>query len=226
MNLNNNIIIILLVIVILVVFIFFTNSKEKFVDTISMVSLKNVTDMDDKTAINTLAQISKSLMTGGLTIPGDVKITGKTTIENELTVNSIKIGKYKLSYDSDKDALMIDNGVNTVDKPSIIFVGNKCKLIGKTDGVLAVNGLYTTTDILAEGKITSNNDVAAAKKAAEAEAAATAAKAALRQRAIDKLNTDKTDVMRWMGWMGVRDNPNPIAIASKESRIADTIKTF
>lgn len=189
MNLNNNIIIILLVIVILVVFIFFTNSKEKFVDT-NVVNLSNVTSMDDKTAINTLAQISKSLMTGGLTVPGDINIRGKTKLDGDtsitgdinvtgkinnttidkdgninaksINVDSINIGgKYKLSYDSTKNALIIDNGVNTGDNPSVIFIGPKCRLGGANDesGTLVVNKLWTPGTIGATGEIRSSTSL-------------------------------------------------------------------
>ena len=79
---NNRVIIVCVIIVAIVIYLLCNNrKKEKFVDTPTtstpVVSLKDVTSMDDKTAINTLAQIAKNLMTDGLTVPGDVNVMGK-----------------------------------------------------------------------------------------------------------------------------------------------------
>lgn len=79
---NNRVIIVCVIIVAIVIYLLcYNRKKEKFVDTPTtstpVVSLKDVTSMDDKTAINTLAQIAKSLMTDGLTVPGDVNVMGK-----------------------------------------------------------------------------------------------------------------------------------------------------
>lgn len=84
-NINKNTIIVLVIIVITILYFFFGNSskKEAFTDPSgTVITLNSVTSMDDKVAINTLAQISRSLMSGGgLTIPGTVKITGNVTID-------------------------------------------------------------------------------------------------------------------------------------------------
>lgn len=78
---NNRVIVICVIIFIVVIYLFCDNrKKEKFTDTPTntpVISLKDVTSMDDKTAINTLAQIAKSLMTNGLTVPGDINVMGK-----------------------------------------------------------------------------------------------------------------------------------------------------
>ncbi len=174
---RNDIIMVIIVIVIIAVlyFIFNSSTKEKFTST-NVIDLSNVNSMDDKTAINTLAQISKSLMSGGLTVPGDIKINGKTTIGGEtningatidtngnLTVTSINIGgKYTLSYDNTDNALKISNGVDTAATPVKLTLGDKCKLRAEANGntsfLLAPN-LYSTGEIVANSNITAVGSV-------------------------------------------------------------------
>ena len=69
---------------------------------------------------------------------------GSITIIGEK--GTIKIGgQYTLSYDKTKSALVIDNGINTGDMPSVIFIGSKCRLAGGNDeyGALVVNNLWS-----------------------------------------------------------------------------------
>lgn len=82
-------ILIIIIVIIIVLYLIFT-VKEGFDNTTPVISLKDVNSLDDKTAINTLAQISKSLMDGTLTVPGDIKITGNV-ITNKLTADNINV---------------------------------------------------------------------------------------------------------------------------------------
>ena len=52
------------------------------IDNFESIPLTNqsLTGIDDANAINTLAQISTQLMAGGLTVPGNMNITGKLTV--------------------------------------------------------------------------------------------------------------------------------------------------
>ena len=65
---RNHIIMALIVIAIvaLLYFVFNNTTKENFVDTPNVIDLSMVNSNDDKVAINTLAQISRKLMTGGV----------------------------------------------------------------------------------------------------------------------------------------------------------------
>ena len=72
-----NIYIIISVIIILVIYCI-QNNTENFESTPAV--NQSLTGIDDANAINTLAQISTQLMAGGLTVPGNMNITGKLTV--------------------------------------------------------------------------------------------------------------------------------------------------
>ena len=146
---RNDIIMVIIVIVIIAIlyFVFNSSTKEKFAD-INNIDLSKVNSMDDKTAINTLAQISKSLMSGGLTVPGDIKITGKTTIDSDTIIK----GKTTIGGDTNitgitniNGAIIDTNGNLTVTSINIGGIGGKYTLLyDSTDKALKIsNGVDT-----------------------------------------------------------------------------------
>jgi hypothetical protein len=147
---RNDIIMVIIVIVIIAIlyFIFNSSAKENFADT-NVIDLSNVNSMDDKTAINTLAQISKSLMSGGgLTIPGDVNITGKTRIGSDTTIT----GKTTIGGDTNiTGKTTIGGDTNITGKTTI---GGDTNITGKTTingATMDLSGNLTVTSITIGG---------------------------------------------------------------------------
>ena len=59
--------------------------------------------VDDTNAINTLAQISKQLMAGGVTVPGNMTVQGNVTVTNNINlVNDMHTGGVLSSIGPDK----------------------------------------------------------------------------------------------------------------------------
>lgn len=78
-----NIYIITFIILLIIVFFYcFQNNTENFESNPTV--NQSLTGIDDANAINTLAQISAQLMAGGLTVPGNMNITGKLTVDSNL----------------------------------------------------------------------------------------------------------------------------------------------
>jgi len=66
--------------------------------------------VDDTNAINTLAQIAKNLMAGGVTIPGNMNIQGDLVFPNQTTIKGagrLHIGGEELLYILNKKGVMI-----------------------------------------------------------------------------------------------------------------------
>jgi hypothetical protein len=172
---GNTIIVVIVIVIVIIYLLCNSSKKEGFTNppSANVITLGNVSSMDDKVAINTLAQISKSLMAGGgLTIPGDVKITGKTTIggntdisgatningatidmsgnltAKSISVDSIKIGDAVLSWDRATRTLNIDGGKITISSdvniPGNITAGGVNVPGNITAGAVNVNALLTT----------------------------------------------------------------------------------
>jgi len=75
-------IIIFIIILIILFFYCIRDSIDNFESTPAV--NQSLTGIDDANAINTLAQISTQLMAGGLTVPGNMNITGKLTVGSNL----------------------------------------------------------------------------------------------------------------------------------------------
>jgi acyl-[acyl carrier protein]--UDP-N-acetylglucosamine O-acyltransferase len=154
----DNTIIVVVVIVVVVIYLLFTSSKkEGFVDPSgNVITLGNVSSMDDKVAINTLAQISRSLMSGGgLTIPGDVKITGKTTIGGDTNIT----GKTTIGSDTNiTGKTTIGGDTNITGKTTI---GGATNISGATNvngATIDISGNLNVTSITIGGaKLSWNN---------------------------------------------------------------------
>lgn len=72
-------------VIIIIYFIYqICNTTETFVS--ENETTQSINGIDDSNAINTLAQISKQLMTGGLTVPGDINISGNTTTDGDMII--------------------------------------------------------------------------------------------------------------------------------------------
>jgi hypothetical protein len=154
MSPNMKILIIIIVIILALYLIF--NVSEGFVNTTPVISLKDVNSMDDKTAINALAQISKSLMDGKLTVPGDLKITGTTSIGNAIVI----------STSGDISGARNINMLGDISGAKNISASGLCNLGGSTidsSGNMTTSGTVSAKNIIAtgdtklgSGKITTN----------------------------------------------------------------------
>jgi len=115
-----NIYIIIFVIIILV-FYCIQNNTENFESTPAV--NQSLTGIDDANAINTLAQISTQLMAGGLTVPGNMNITGKLTVGS----NSFSLPKGMIvafnSYEAPEGWAICDGTKGTPDLRNRFIIG-------------------------------------------------------------------------------------------------------
>jgi hypothetical protein len=73
-------------------------------------SAQSVGGVDDTNAINTLAQIAKNLMAGGVTVPGNMNIQGDLVFPNATTIKGagrLHVGGEELLYLLNKAGVMI-----------------------------------------------------------------------------------------------------------------------
>ena len=144
-----NIYIVIIVIVCLAIYLLTNSKKENFTET-NVIDLSKVNSMDDKTAINTLAQISKSLMNGTLKVLGDIDVTG-----------SIKTQKLIVSGDK----LTMDTNGNINNKGTLTTTGNtslgNTVITGtlQTSGNTSLTGTLTTTGNVSVGGVLSAADM-------------------------------------------------------------------
>jgi microcystin-dependent protein len=137
-----NIYIIIFVIIILV-FYCIQNNTENFEST-SAVN-QSLTGIDDANAINTLAQISTQLMAGGLTVPGNMNITGKLTVGSNLF--SLPKGMIVAfdSYEAPEGWAICDGTKGTPDLRNRFIIGASPNTLGTIGGnttiLLAPNNL-------------------------------------------------------------------------------------
>jgi hypothetical protein len=92
--------------------------------------------VDDTNAINTLAQIAKNLMAGGVTIPGNINVQGDLVFPNQTTIKGagrLHVGGEELLYVLNKKGVMV--GKEWGGTGDLTVQGNTT--IG---GYLAING--------------------------------------------------------------------------------------
>ena len=69
----------ILVIIILIYQIYLLNKRFSKIEGFADVPVQSLTGIDDTNAINTLAQIAKNLMAGGVTVPGAINLSNSKT---------------------------------------------------------------------------------------------------------------------------------------------------
>ena len=75
-----------IIILVILATIYFIQNNLKTTEGFETTTSQSVFGVDDLNAVNTLAQISRQLMSGGLTVPGNMIVNGKTTINSGLNV--------------------------------------------------------------------------------------------------------------------------------------------
>jgi hypothetical protein len=78
-----------IIILVLLASIYYIQNKLKESEGFQNVPAQSLGGVDDTNAINTLAQISKQLMAGGLTVPGNMRVQGDiSTGEGKVSINN------------------------------------------------------------------------------------------------------------------------------------------
>jgi hypothetical protein len=99
-----------IIIFVILVTIYYIQQKLKETEGFENVPTQSLGGVDDTNAINTLAQIAKQLMTGGITIPGAITIQGDLTFPEANTIvgkKRLHIGGEELLYILNKAGVMI-----------------------------------------------------------------------------------------------------------------------
>ena len=120
----------------------YKDNREGFADT----PVQSVGGVDDTNAINTLAQIAKNLMAGGVTVPGNMTVAGNMTINGVLNPavgvwHTSTDGKARIHYGNNSHSYYRTNDAHVWRNSA-----DQDKMILYNDGVLTVQG----RNILAE----------------------------------------------------------------------------
>jgi hypothetical protein len=169
-----------IIILVLLASIYYIQNKLKEPEGFQNVPAQSLGGVDDTNAINTLAQISKQLMAGGITVPGNINIQADLVFENARSIigkQRLHVGGEELLYILNKKGVMIGkewggNGDlqiqgNTnaagnlrvgaaLDVGTTLNVGaaisSKGNLNARTDGYnTRVGGIWTAPGVYAEG---------------------------------------------------------------------------
>ena len=91
-----------LIILVILATIYYIQSKL-LIEGFEAAPAQSLGGVDDTNAINTLAQISKQLMAGGVTVPGNMTVQGNVTVTNNINlVNDMHTGGVLSSIGPDK----------------------------------------------------------------------------------------------------------------------------
>jgi len=157
-----------IIIFVILATIYYIQTKLKDTEGFESVPAQSIGGVDDTNAINTLAQISKQLMTGGVTVPGNMSVQGDMALKgglntggpvnfNNAGANFIQINKGVVV---DKNSVQLWNN----NDGSLIIVGRKddnadynwpgIVLNGKTSTITATN--LTNTNLTTTNLTTTN----------------------------------------------------------------------
>lgn len=136
---------IIILVILLIMYYLFTclnSTKENFADA-------SASNMDDATAIQTLAQLSKQLMAGGITIPGNVNIQGDLVFPNKTNIKGagrLNIGGEEALYILNKSGVTI--GKESGGTGDLVVQGNQSVGGNETvNGNMTVTGVTTCTTL-------------------------------------------------------------------------------
>jgi len=127
-----------LIILVLLTSIYYIQNKLKDTEGFEAVPAQSLGGVDDTNAINTLAQISKQLMAGGVTVPGAMTVTGALTVNGGITtpkgtgykVTSANGQSYGI-WGGGGSGFASDNGLEIhTYKPDGGWAGNPLNIIG------------------------------------------------------------------------------------------------
>ena len=81
-----------LIILVLLASIYYIQNKLQLTEGFQSTPTQTIGGIDDSNSINTLAQISKQLMAGGVTVPGNMTVQGNMVFSNAganfITINN------------------------------------------------------------------------------------------------------------------------------------------
>jgi len=118
------------------------------------VPVQNMVGIDDTNAINTLAQISKQLMAGGLTVPGDMSVIGNITANNLINLSNTKT---KVSFQNDADNYF---RIKDNDGKPLLAIGQGGDIFSKDNNlVLSGGNLAVKSNITATGAIINGRNI-------------------------------------------------------------------
>ena len=161
-----------IIILVLLASIYYIQNKLKDTEGFEAVPTQSLGGVDDTNAINTLAQISKQLMVGGITVPGNMRVQGDlSTGEGKISINNGTInltsdgggGLYFLksgSVQKDQVYNRLYTGDLTVNGNQSVsgglgvgaLISSKGNLNARTDGFnTRVGGIWTAPGVYAEG---------------------------------------------------------------------------
>jgi hypothetical protein len=140
-----------IIIFVILATIYYIQTKFKETEGFESVPAQSVGGIDDTNAINTLAQISKQLMVGGVTVPGAMTVTGALTVNGGITTP--KGTGYKVTSSNGQSygiwggagsGFATDNGLEIhTYKPDGGWAGNPLNIVGndtRVNGNLNVGG--------------------------------------------------------------------------------------
>ena len=140
-----------IIILVILATIYYIQTKFKETEGFESVPAQSVGGIDDTNAINTLAQISKQLMVGGVTVPGAMTVTGALTVNGGITTP--KGTGYKVTSSNGQSygiwggagsGFATDNGLEIhTYKPDGGWAGNPLNIVGndtRVNGNLNVGG--------------------------------------------------------------------------------------
>ena len=129
-----------IIILVILATIYYIQSKLKETEGFADVPAQSLGGVDDTNAINTLAQIAKNLMTGGVTIPGAINLSNS---KSKFTLINDPDNCFRIKDDRGAQVLAINDGGSIYSKgDGFILSGNDLILKGNQSigGSLTVNG--------------------------------------------------------------------------------------
>jgi len=138
-----------LIILVILAIIYFILNKLKDTDGFEdsetkekpKIPVQNMAGIDDTNAINTLAQISKQLMAGGLTVPGDMAIKGNVDIKGSVDITG---ASHSITATKNLNLTSVDvniKGLLTVNGRNILAELDKLNSRWKDDNLIVAGHL-------------------------------------------------------------------------------------
>ena len=133
-----------IIIFVILATIYYIQSKLQLTEGFQSAPAQSLGGIDDTNAINTLAQISKQLMVGGVTVPGNINIQGDLIFPNQTTIKGagrLHISGEELLYILNKKGVMI--GKEWGGTGDLTVQGNQ-SIAGELNVAGAIRGNWST----------------------------------------------------------------------------------